>query len=399
MTFLEINIKKEHKILIIIGIIYLAFLLLFISKFNFNPSATIELSENHLMQYDGKIPSGVVIHKTDGFDGQYYYMMVLNPSLEKIHIAPNFLQRILYPALAKILSLNITALLPIVFILINLASVLISSYVLLVLLKKYNANLNLVYLWAFNVGFLISITRNLTEPLMMCFIALMIYFFEKENHYWAASCLALALLTRELAITVYAAMLLYFLIKKDFRKLALYSFSIVPFLIWETVLMYKIGAIALISSSYAITRLPFGILNNFFNLFPNISHYIIKNPEFSSNYLRGINSIFSPLPILLFTIVQAIISATSALKEKKITVHSILLLSQIALIGLLQKNLFFQEIDCVGRYALVLFFFSILYFAKRGEKYSKILTVLLILSSALYFIQRFILPKGDFWIS
>lgn len=406
--------KIEYKILIIIAVVYVALLALFVSKFDFNLSATIELSEQHLGRYDGEIPPGIIVHKTDGFDGQYYYMMALNPTLEKVHIGPNFFQRILYPVLVKIISFNYPPLFPIVFILINLASILISSYVLLLLLKKYNANLNLAFLWAFNVGFLISITRNLTEPLMVCFIALMVYFFEKEKHWHASLFLAFAILTRELALPIYVAMLLYFLIKLDFKRLFIYTLSIIPFSIWELVLIYKTGVFPLILSSYALSRIPAGFLDYFYKFLPNVNHYVV-DPLTSSpatgpatgalssgaslfNYFRIVNKIFSPFPILLFTAVQFFILVINFLKEKKITKYSILLLSQLALIMLLQKNLLFEhEIDAVGRYALPLFFFSILYFAERGKKYNIILAGLMILSSGLYFIQRFIIPKGKFW--
>lgn len=412
--------KKEYKILIIIAVAYATLVALYIAKFDFNLSATIELSENHLAQYSGEIPPGIVVHESDGFDGQYYYMMALNPTLENLHVGANFLQRILYPVLVKILSLNYAPVFPAVFIMVNLASILCSSWALMRLLKKYNANLNLVYLWAFNVGFLLSITRNLTEPLMICFIALMVLSFEKGKHWQASIFLSLALLARELAITVYAAMLLYFLIKLDFKKVLIYALSIIPLSIWEIILIYKTGIIPLVLSSYALSRLPTGLFDYSKKIFPNAQHYVIKplaDATASSlaaqpssaiqagagfnvfNYLKNINKIFSPLPILLFVIAQFFIMVRDFWKEKKISKYFILLLSQVALIALLKKNLFFAEIDAAGRYALPLFFFSILYFAENGKKYSKILAGLIILSSLLYFAQRFILPKGNFWIT
>lgn len=378
--------KKEYKILIIIGLVYICLLLMFISKFNFNPSATIELSENYFNIYGGKIPSGIIVHESNGFDGQYYYAMSLNPTLEKTHLPTNFLQRITYPLLARILSLNIISFLPVVFILINLASILTSCFVLMRLLKKYNASLNLVFLWAFNVGFLISITRNLTEPLMLCFISLMVYFFEENKHYFSAIFLALAILTRELALPIYAALLLYFLIKKDAKNFFIYALAIAPFAIWEILLMQKMGTLPLILSSYAISKTPTG----FWGYFKGLA-------QAQPSSLQNANAMFSPLPVILFAILQFFIMIFYFIKDRKITKYTLLLLSQIALLAMLQKSLFFEEIDAVGRYALPMFFFSILYFAERGKKYNKILAGLMILSSALYFVQRFIFPKGKFW--
>jgi hypothetical protein len=87
------------------------------------------------------------------------------------------------------------------------------------------------------------------------------------------------------------------------------------------------------------------------------------------------------------------------IKEKTITKYMVLSASQIALILLLQKSLFYEEVDAIGRYALGMFLFSILYSSEKNKKYNRLLIILIVLSSVLYFIQRAIIPKGGFWIT
>ena len=394
--------KKEYKNLIIITIFYLIYVILFIGKFNFNPSATIELSQNHLHQFTGTFPDNLIIHNSDGFDGQYYYMMSLDFSFNNLKIGANFIQRIIYPFLAFLLSLGVKKLLPISFLLINFACILLSSCILMKLLKKYNASLNLVFLWALNVGFLISITRNLTEPLMILFIITSIYFYEYKKHYLASLFLALSILTRELALTFYVGFLLFFLIKKDFKKFLIYFLAIVPFAIWQIILFYKIGFFPILLSFQAL-GIPIGILN----YLQYIPQQVTSNPAITLNLtsnnffniLKNLNSILSPIPVVLFFIVQLFILIKIFIKHKKITLYTILLLSQLALLALLHKSLFWLEIDAIGRYALGMYLFSILYFVEKKKKYNILLLLSILLSSVLYFIQRAIIPKGGFYIT
>jgi hypothetical protein len=420
--------KKEYKILIIIGIVYFVFLLLYISKFGFNSSSTIELSKDHLASFDGDIPSGIVVETNNGFDGQFYYMMALNPTLEKIHdIGVHFFQRITYPILTIIFSFGIKSLYPATMLLINYFSVIISCYLLLLMLKKSRANLNLVYIFAFNVGFLVTIIRNLTEPLMVVFSVAAIYYLYEEKHLPSIIFFALAILTRELVLPLYAAVLLYFLINKKFKEAALYLTAIIPFLGWEFILFLKTNTIPLLMSFQSISRPIEGILNYFMKTQKNVEIYI-KQPLLAStqnissgsgvplstqsrgltlNDFKLINKAFSPLPLAINSVVQSIMVVAIYIKNKKITKNSLFLFSQIALIFSLRGYFFLNlEIDSVGRYAILMFFFLVLFYAEEKENFGKYLkflfavcVILTITSSLLYFIQKIIFFHPTYYIT
>jgi len=409
----EINSKMKREInlrLLLIALLYAVFILLFLSKFNFNPSATIELSENYIFTYGGEIPSGIVVHKNDGFDGQFYYMMALNPSLDKIFLQPHFFQRILYPVLALILSLGIKELLPITLILINYVAIILSCYILMLILRKYKANLNLVFIFAFNVGLIISITRNLTEPLMTLLIICAIYFLDKKRHVISMIFFSFALLAREIALPLYVALLLYFFIKLDFKKLGLYSFALIPFLIWEYILFLKTGIIPLFLSFNSISRPFLGLINYLFNVSHNLDIYLIE-PSFqefliSKETLGEIYKIFSPFPIILIALFQLLTLFIVFLKNKKITTHLLFLLSQTTMILMLNRGFFFkEEIGGVGRYAILMMLISIIFYAKEKNNYGIFLRFLLIISfilsifiSVIFMIQRLIFFNTSYYI-
>ena len=76
--------KKAHQILIVVGIFYAIYILLFLAKFDFNPSATIELSKNYIHEYNGTLPSGLVVQiNKDGYDGHNYYMIATDIFLNR----------------------------------------------------------------------------------------------------------------------------------------------------------------------------------------------------------------------------------------------------------------------------------------------------------------------------
>jgi len=211
-----IKMKKEYKIILIVGLFYLVYILLFLAKFDFNPSATIELSERHAYKFNGTLPSGLVVQKdSDGYDGQFYYMMAVKPLLGHVMVNKIILQRIGYPLSGHIFAFGNINLIPWTLILINYASMILSTYFVVLLLKRYNANLNLAYLWAFNMGLLITTIRDLPEPLMFLFVIIALYFLEHKKIGLASIFFSISFLSKESAIFVIMPILMFYLVKKE----------------------------------------------------------------------------------------------------------------------------------------------------------------------------------------
>ncbi len=377
--------KKRNNILWVVGIFYLIYIFLFLSKFQFNPSATIELSANHVTKYNAPLPPNLVVEiNRDGYDGQFYYMIAADPWHKHIAVTTNWYQRILYPTLAHILSLGNKALIPIILLLINFVSIILGTYVLLLLLEKYKANLNLAYIFAFNVGILIAIIRDLPEPLLCLFIVLTIYYMEKKEDGIAIIYLAAALLTKEIAILFAAALLFYLLLKREFKRFLIYLGPLLLYSFWLLSLFLRFDKIALMES---IERggIPFlGIAQYFLWLkFPND--------------LNELYTYYSALPVLIFVVIQCVL-----VFKQKAKYHSYYWLSltlQILFLISLTKHAYTELIDGLGRQAVILFLFSILFHVENNQQYNRWLLWLMILMSTGYFITKIIIFKPQYFIT
>lgn len=413
------HMDKEKRNLWVIAAGYLVFLMLFLSHFGFNPSATINFSGAHMAQYKGEIPSGIVVHHNDGFDGQYYYFIALNPSFTNIQgVGWNFLQRIVYPTLARTLALSLPPFsihfLPLALLLVNLCAALISSMLLMKLLSRYGSSPNWAFVWAFSTGILISLSCNTTELLMITLVIAAMFFLEKEKHWLAVASLALAMMTRESSITLITAFVVYFLVRFKFGRALQYALSIVPFVIWQAVFYYRFHIIPFRQTPQALS-IPAFITNQ-----PAADHSFVTTAITKVEHLQQIQSnvqtavahpslfetlssiyqTISPWPIVIFVAIITCMAVWNFLKERKITLYVVLLFSQISFMFLITPKILLTEgVEATGRYVIGLVTVSILYFASRGKKYSKVLAFLLIGSAAAYVFQRAIVPKGPYHIT
>ena len=406
--------KAETRNIWVIAAGYLVFLLLFLSHFGFNPSATINLGEKHLENYAGTVPSGLVIHHNDGFDGQYYYFMALSPSFADVRgIAPNFLQRIFYPFAAIALSLGYAPLFPIMLLLINFACAIVSSLMLMWLLRKYGSNQNWVMAWAFSVGILISLSCNLTELMMITWTIAAIYFLEKDRIWLSVLALACAFMTRESALTLGVGFVFYFLMRLRFWRAIQYALSFIPYLLWEMYFSHRFGTVPFFRTSQAVSMPNLfaasdsaapGFVNTAFD---NVSGLKSISGALQPSAMETLSHIYrtlSPWPIIAFILIIACIAIWNFFKEKgmakKFSLYTVLLFSQLAFMVIINPKIMMTEGgEATGRYALGLYTISFLYYAERGKKYSKILAFLLIASAAAYIFQRAIVPKESYHIS
>lgn len=229
------------KIITVVGIFYGLVLVLFLAKFDYNPSGTIMLGDKTLAKMTAlPFPGSVIFKDSKGFDGQYYYFIASSPYQLNYEIDSNWGQRIIYPVVANTLAFGHQKFLALTMILVNFLAILGSLYFLMKLLDSYGAKPALALIWAFNVGFLICLTRDLAEPLMFLWIIISLLWLKKDKHFLAALFLGLAVLTREMALLVAGPVLIYFL----FKKSTVAFFYLLPILIygaWQTFIYYHYG--------------------------------------------------------------------------------------------------------------------------------------------------------------
>ncbi|MFQ5646728.1 MAG: AZOBR_p60025 family cell surface glycopolymer formation protein [bacterium] len=377
--------KKEYKIVLVAGVFYLIYVLLFLARFNFNPSAAIELSEDYIDLYQGPLPSGLVVQlNSDGYDGQYYYLTAIDVLHDRTLTTSYRYKRIFYPLLAHIFSLGNPALVPWFLLLINYVSILWGTYILLLLLKKYKAELNLAYLFAFNVGFLICMVRDLCEPLLLLFILLSLYCWEKERYKASSLLLALAVLTKEAALAVIFPLFLYFLIKRNFRNMVIYSLPVAVYLIWQFIIFIKLGKFPLTQTVGWVSFPLAGIID-----------YLswVRYPQ----SLQELYFYYSVVPVLLFSGLQLRVLFKS--KPVNWSPYFILLFCQLFFILGLSLKFYSALIDSLGRQAIPLFLFSILSCAERKERYNSLLALLMFLMSLGYFFQKIIIFRVEYFVT
>ncbi len=373
--------NQTNKITAAIACFYLIYIFLFLAKFNFNPSATIELTTTHAQEYGRPLPTNLIVQQEGhGHDGQYYYMIATDLSHEHITVKTFRHQRILYPLLANSLAFGQIALIPWTLLIINYVATLLGTYILLLILQKHGANLNLAFVWALNVGFLNSILRDLTGPLMFLFILLFIYFHEKQKLKLSSFYLSCALLTNELTLSIIFPLLLSLSIQKDYKKIKIYSWPLIVLFIWQSILFLRFGHFPLVTSA--------GMLWHFTSMdFLGVISKI--------DIMQGLRSLYHQipgLPVFIFCIIQCWLLVQP--NNKKEGIYFWILVGQ--LIYIFMVKVWVGDLD---RYAVGLFLFSLLYSTQKKEAYNLFLIILMFVMSALYFIERIIFFKINYLIS
>lgn len=173
-----------------------------------------------------------------GYDGQHAFAIArdpLNPPGWIDHTAFRYM-RIVYPILAGILALEIDALIPWTMLLINLAATGIATYVLAIMLRERGAPgwPALIFIASFN--YLIGVRFDLNEPLAFALVLLGLYWYRRKQMHPALVALALAGLTKEIALAFPIGLALYELGSRN-RKTALMIgvATLAPYLLWAQI--------------------------------------------------------------------------------------------------------------------------------------------------------------------
>jgi hypothetical protein len=365
-------------------LVYLACVLIYCSKFGFNLSSTVEFSYKEIPNYNGQLPKGLLIEKNAGFDGQFFYLTAIDPFHQHVKIAADRYQRIIYPLLAWIFSFGNTGLIPLMLLIINYFSIIAGAYILMKLLKEYNAPPELAYLWAFNVGFLISVVRNLGEPLMFLLAISAVYCIKKEKNWPAVLFLTLAVLTKEAALFIALPIIIYFIFRKDVKKILLYGIPLLVFIIWQIIIFFQFKEVAIFMSSTRMGIPLVGIIKYLLHI------NIFQLSKYNIYYLTA-------LPAIIFALTTAYLFFKGK-KNRSFSLYEIILLFQVFFILSLSATIYTEFIDAVGRYAMALFLFYIIYVAENNKKYNIILMLLSVLMFAGYFLAKIIMFKAGYFV-
>jgi hypothetical protein len=198
---------------------------------------------------------------TEGYDGQFAYYIARSPAGSRDCLdAPAYrMQRILLPALGRVLSLGQAPLIPWAFLVINLIALVGGTALLEDLLITERVSRWYALTYGLFAGVFMAVRLSTTEALAYGLVIAGIWFGQR-NRLWAmAILLALAGLAKETTGVFAAGYLLHFALHRRWRDAVRTALVVgVPFAVWQNVLYAWLGAFGVGSGGAKAT--PFEII-------------------------------------------------------------------------------------------------------------------------------------------
>jgi hypothetical protein len=201
-----------------------------------------------------------------GYDGFYVYLIARDPieAVQYLDAAPYRFQRILLPAMARLLSFGQREALPYVLLGINLIFLGIGTYALEYLLKHSGKGYSAWYAagYAFSLGLFGSARLAMTEPLAYGLALIGIVLAQRKN--WGASAIifALAALAKETILFFPAAYVVHLLYQRKWKTAISFGLiTLIPWAIWQVMIYGYFGVWGLGSggsSDTGFSLIPFG---------------------------------------------------------------------------------------------------------------------------------------------
>lgn len=293
--------KKSILIIFIVFILYFLSCWKFASFFeqNFSGFACVGDKFQPTQIVDNNI---YILKNCMGYDGQFFYFICFDPFIKSniykyLDVPAYRYQRILYPLLAKIIALNNKTYFKYSLILVNIFSVIIGTYFIILLLKQYNLNLWFALCYGLISGFLICTFRDLCEPLATLFMTISIYCYLSKKPICYCASLAMMLLTKE----IYLLLIPFFIFdslflnkRKNFLLGSILSF--IPLVGWEYYIYSKLNIFAFTGGTKNFD-IPFNGIIQLGTKFLNNSGYVSEKIFF-------IITVFILVSALIISIIQ-----------------------------------------------------------------------------------------------
>jgi hypothetical protein len=200
-------------------------------------------------------PAGV-----KGYDGQFAYYIAADPvgALARLDNPAYRYQRILYPMLARLLSLGHPAIVPWALVLINVISLSLSAELLGRMLGRRNLSPYLALLLPLWLGQVFALRADLNEPLCYLLVVVTLWLYERERHTLSAGALAASALAKEVGLLFLPSIVLVMALQKRWRLAFRYSLIVcTPYVLLQVLLRGWIGRSGLAGAGGRFERIPF----------------------------------------------------------------------------------------------------------------------------------------------
>jgi hypothetical protein len=185
--------------------LYAAFIFVQLRRHDFNPTIFITAGDEFT---DRTAPPGLLVAQhSSGYDGQFYYRIACDPfSMQPVAAGVHFdypvyrLQRIGYPFLVWMLSFGNRAVVPWIMIIVNLGALAGIGAAAVIATRELRVPAWSCLALALYPGFLLSVSRDLVEPLEVLLLMIALILLQRQRIVIAACVLALAALTKETSL-------------------------------------------------------------------------------------------------------------------------------------------------------------------------------------------------------
>lgn len=253
--------------LLAVGLVYVAVLVRAFAGTNMDPVNLAHISQKFPGQrfWDASTPFVAGSPTNVGYDGQFYYDLAHDPLL--LGGPPTYLdspsyryQRLLYPALAYVLAFGQPAAIGWALLGVNVAGLALGCAGALWIIRSQRASPWWVVLYALNPGFLLALPLDLSDGLALglCTAGLAAFLARKDG--LSVFLLGLSVLTRETMVTVPFGLALWLVTRperSEKRRALLYVAPLILELVWQVIVLLRVGALPVLEGAPNNVGLPF----------------------------------------------------------------------------------------------------------------------------------------------
>jgi hypothetical protein len=226
---------------LVTGLVLLLVLILILSSAGWDPLALARLG-TRFSQGD---PAG-----SEGYDGQFVYYIARDPTPDRVagtlDVPAYRYQRILLPALGRILSFGNPDWIPWSIPLIALISQVIGTWLVGILLLNWGVRVWYALVYGLWVGFTLAIRLDLPEPLAYALVAGAILAHLRERDWISWLLYGLAIFAKEVTAIFLAVQLIDYLWRRKWREaIGLLSIGLIPYLLFQGWLWQVFGEVGI----------------------------------------------------------------------------------------------------------------------------------------------------------
>jgi hypothetical protein len=230
----SISLHPVIHVLLPLAGFYVVFTVIALATHNWNPLWFTWMGE----RYANLDPGG-----RTGYDGQFIYYLARDgwAAVAHLDVAPYRMQRIMLPAIVRIVSLGHPSIIPWLLPVVNLAAITVTVSTLAQWLRSQDLPGWYAIGYGLYIGTFLAYSRDLTEPLAYCLASLGFIWWLEKRHASASVCLAAAALAKETTLLFMLSLIAAELVSRRLKPSLILGAAMLPLVVWEAILWLHFG--------------------------------------------------------------------------------------------------------------------------------------------------------------